>query len=200
MQKEIKRIIEIASKYHLSHVGSCVSALPIIQRIYETKQPIDKFVLSCGHAALALYVVLERKGGRNAEEIFNHHGVHPDKCDMCGLDCSSGSLGHGIGIAVGMAMADRSKHIYVLISDGECAEGSVWEALRIAFENGLDNLHIHVNANGWGAYQSINLQRLEEQLNLFFPVIFHTTNSDLPFCKGLAAHYYVPTKGDYVVF
>jgi transketolase len=130
-----KRILEISYKHNLSHLGSCLTAVDIIDEIYAIKKHNERFVLSSGHAGLALYVVIEKytKGddlgmvlGINAEDIFNHHGVHPDRCSQCGLDASTGSLGQGLPIAVGMALADRSKNVYCLISDGECSEGSVW--------------------------------------------------------------------------
>jgi len=154
--KELKRrIIEISYKKKLSHIGSCLTAVDIIDEIFQTKKPGEKFILSSGHAGLALYVVLEKYQEpyrKSAEEMFDHHGVHPDRCISCGIDCSAGSLGHGLGIAVGIALADRSKNVYCLISDGEITEGSIWEALRIAAEEKLSNLIVIVNHNGWGAY------------------------------------------------
>src|SRR5258708_998336 len=103
--KELKRrILEISYEKKLSHLGSCLTAVDIIKEIYDVKKPEERFILSSGHAGLALYVVLESFGGRNAMDIFNHHGVHPDRCLDCGLDCSTGSLGQGLGIAVGMAL------------------------------------------------------------------------------------------------
>jgi transketolase N-terminal domain/subunit len=161
INKDLKRrILDISYKYKLSHIGSCLTAIDIIEDIFQTKERDEKFVLSAGHAGLALYVVLEKHSGRNAEKIFNHHGVHPDRCLSCGLDCSSGSLGHGLPIAVGMALADRSKNVYCLISDGECSEGSIWEAMRIKEEQKLDNLKIYLNWNGYGAYKQISFPAL----------------------------------------
>ena len=153
-------------------------------------------MLSSGHAALALYVVLESMGGRNAEEAFDHHCVHPDRCAECGLECSTGSLGHGIGIAVGMALANQSKRVFCLVSDGECMEGSVWEALRIAEEQGLNNLHIFFNFNGYGGYKRLNLYSLYAKINAFQvnKKILFTSISQLP---GLAAHYIVLSKEKY---
>ncbi len=151
-----KRILSLSYKYKLSHIGSCLTAVDIIDEIYATKKKDEKFVLSCGHAGLALYVVIEKYEGIDAEKIWNHHGTHPDRCKECHIYCSSGSLGHGLPIAVGMALADRKKDVYCLISDGECSEGIIWEALRIAEEQKLGNLRIYCNMNGWGAYKEIN--------------------------------------------
>lgn len=152
-----KRILEISFKHTLSHIGSTITAVDIIEEIYEQKKPDEKFVLSCGHAALALYCVIEKYGGRNAEEIFTHHGVHPDSCTQCGIACSTGALGNGLPIAVGMSLSDRKKNVYCLISDGECAEGSIHEAVRIANQYHVKNLHVYLNDNGWAAYQPTDL-------------------------------------------
>ena len=207
-----KRILEISYKKKLSHLGSCLTAVDIIKEIYDIKKPEEKFVLSCGHAGLALYVVLESKGGRNAEEIFSHHGVHPDRCLGCGIDFSTGSLGHGLPAAVGMALADRSKNVYCLISDGECSEGSVFEALRIAKEQRLVNLNVYVNVNGWGAYRAIDRFVLSEQLAPYqiissekkdgidkrLVTIVHT---DIPeWLQGQDGHYKVLTKEEYETY
>ena len=189
--KDLKRrIITISYRRKLSHLGSVLTAVDIIDDIYKTKKPDEKFILSSGHAGLALYVVLEKYGGRDAEEIYKHHGTHPDRCDGCGIDCSTGSLGHGIGIAVGMALADRDKNVYCLISDGECAEGSVWEALRIQREQQLNNLIVYLNYNGWSAYHESNPFSFIRMID--FPAIIRSTNVDyLPFLAGLVGHYKV---------
>lgn len=199
--KELKRrILEISYKHKLSHLGSCLTAVDIIKEIYDKKKPDEKFILSSGHAGLALYVVNEAFGGRNAEESFAHHGVHPDRCSDCGLVASAGSLGHGIGIAVGMALGNRSMETYCLISDGECSEGSVWEALRVANEQKLDNLNIYVNHNNYGAYKYINNDELILKLNTYAPNLMNhvqTNFNDFPFLKGQNAHYYVMNEEDY---
>src|SRR5438874_161410 len=92
------RIIEISKKYKLSHLGSCLTAIDIIEEIYNEKQEDEKFVLSSGHAGLALYVVLE-KYGFDAEILLKHCGIHPKRMYGYGIDCSTGSLGHGLPIA-----------------------------------------------------------------------------------------------------
>src|SRR4051812_31246723 len=173
-----KRILEISYKHGLSHLGSCLTAVDIIKEIYDTKDDTEPFILSSGHAALGLYVVLEQKYQTpTAEDIFLHHGVHPDRCESCHLYCSTGSLGQGLPIAVGMALADRTKNVYCLISDGECAEGSIWEALRIAEENQLNNLKFHLNLDGWAAYQGIEISKLYEKFKLSAKGIFENTRA-----------------------
>ena len=122
-----------------------------------------------------------------------------------------------------MALADRTKNIYCVISDGECAEGSIWEALRVGLEEKISNLKIVVNANGWGAYSPISLplllnrirgfgynlkmanghdmKKLEQLLTMQStdcPLIIFakTTVGQLPFLKDQDAHYYIMTKTD----
>ena len=117
LNKLKQRILEISFEHQLSHLGSCISAVEIIDEIYRKKQDSEKFILSEGHAALALYVINEKYHKIDAEKAFNHHGVHPDRCKKCRLDCSAGSLGQGLPIALGMALANREKNVYCLISD-----------------------------------------------------------------------------------
>lgn len=197
-----KRILEISYKNKLSHLGSCLTAVDIINEIFKIKKKDEKFVLSSGHAGLALYCVLEKysadatglSNGLEAEAIFKHHGVHPDLCNRCGIDCSSGSLGHGLPIALGFALADPTKNVYCLISDGECSEGSIWEALTIKQKYHVDNLKVYVNYNGWGAYDSIPMWGLSYRLRAFdIPLsnIIMTNFNDFPFLKGQDAHYVV---------
>lgn len=190
-----KRIIEISHKHKLSHLGSCLTAVDIIDEIFFLKQPHEKFVLSSGHAGLALYVVIESRGGKNAENIFTHHGVHPDRCSDCGLDCSTGSLGHGLPIAVGMALADRTKNVYCLISDGEFAEGSITEALNVCRQLKLSNLKVYLNLNGWTAYRKI--QVAPSTFAAAGIRVRETNVEQLPFLKGLDAHYHTMTDNEY---
>lgn len=194
-----KRIIEISYKYKLSHLGSCISAVDIIDEIYKIKKLEEKFVLSEGHAAVALYVVNEKYYQIDAEKAFKHHGVHPDRCKRCKLDCSTGSLGQGFPIALGLAQADRKKNVYCLISDGECAEGSVWEALRLKSDLGVKNLKLYLNINGWGAYSSIDKKKLVRRIKAFDTRVRfrYTSVEQLPFLKGLSAHYYIMNESDY---
>lgn len=185
------RILEISKKHGLSHLGSCLTAVKIIEEIYEEKQPQDRFVLSSGHAGLALYCVLEKYLQVDAEELFEKHGVHPNRDLENGIHCSTGSLGQGLPIALGMALADRSKKVYCLISDGECAEGSIWEALRVKKEMNVDNLVVYVNYNGYSAYDEVDLEYLYNRINSFCPGInfVKTSTKEYPFLQGIDAHY-----------
>ncbi len=199
LSKLKKRILEIAYKYKLSHLGSYLSSVDIIESIYNKKDKDDIFILSSGHAALALYVVLEKYENKNAIDLFNRYGGHPVRSEEDGIYCSTGSLGTGLTIAVGRAIANPSKNFFVLISDGETAEGSVWESLRFISENYLNNIEVHVNINGYGAYDVIDKDYLSFRLKSFLPnIILHeTTVNQTKFLKGLNAHYYVMNKKDF---
>jgi transketolase len=166
----------------------------------------EPFVLSSGHAGLALYVILEdfysRENGFygiNAVDLFHKHGVHPNRDMENGIYCSGGSLGHGLPIAVGMALADRTRNVYCLVSDGEIAEGSIWEALNIARNYKLTNLRVYLNYNGYSAYDKVELEPLLNKLRGFgFPVkVFKARETNYDFLKGLDAHYYTMDEMDY---
>ena len=194
-----KRILEIAYKHKLSHLGSYLSAVDIIDEIYRYKDPRDIFILSSGHAALALYVVLEKYEGKDAEELFLKHGGHPHRDELNGIYCSTGSLGLGITVAVGRALANKNRKVHVLISDGESAEGSVWEALRFIKESNLSNIEVYVNVNGYAAYDKVDIKYLVDRLKVFLPTINirYTSVNQYPFLRGLNAHYHVMSEEDY---
>ena len=159
----------------------------------------DIFILSSGHAALALYCSLEKHFGINAEELFLKHGGHPHLDEENKIYCSTGSLGLGITIAIGRAIADKERRVFVLISDGECAEGSVWESLKTIKEENISNIEIHVNINGYAAYKEVDKKYLEERLKAFLPSInIHQTSVEhFYFLKGLNAHYHVMSNNDF---
>lgn len=194
-----KRVLEIANKHKLSHLGSYFSALGIIDSIYAKMKPDDIFILSSGHAALALYACLEKYKGKNAEELFLKHGGHPHRDENDSIHCSTGSLGLGITIAIGRAIANPNRRVYVLLSDGECAEGSVWEALKTIHEEKISNIEIHVNINGYAAYKTVDVDYLSTRLKTFLPDInlHYTTVEQFSFLKGLNAHYHVMKNDDY---
>lgn len=218
-----RRILEISYLVNYSHLGSCLSSVELIDAVYNLKKKNEEFVLSNGHAGVALYAVLE-KYGIIKKDVSEKLNVHPDRNPKFGIHVSTGSLGQGLPIAIGMALADRSKIVYCMISDGECAEGSIWESLRIASQLELENLIILVNANGWGAYDPINLADLIKRIRAFGthvirvdghdtrslnkslkiriknkPLVLFakTTVEQLPFLRGQDAHYYVMKDEDY---
>lgn len=225
-QKQTRqRIIEISFRNQYPHLGSCLSAVDLVQAVYSIKKPDEKFILSNGHAGLALYVVLEKYGLIKDPKIFEKLHVHPERNIRLGISVSTGSLGQGLPIALGIALATRSRNVYCMISDGECTEGSIWESLRLAGELKISNLKIILNANGWGAYSKISLPSLIKRLKAFncelilvdgsnfnqiiktlerktgtkpLLIFARTSVYQLPFLKDQDAHYYVMNEQDYL--
>lgn len=163
---KIRRIIlEQSKRANVGHIGSCLSVTDIISALYGTILNItdpdnpnrDRFVLSKGHAALALYAALSLKGWITAEQLNTFHGdgsllgVHPEH-QLHGIDFTTGSLGQGISFGVGAALAAKmqqsERRIFVLMSDAELNEGSTWEAVMFAGQHQLDNLYIIIDMNG----------------------------------------------------
>lgn len=222
-QKKLRRrLMEVIYQAKTSHIGSALSVIDLIDAVYQVKKKKDKFILSNGHAAAAYYVVLEKNGYLKNVDL-NKLGVHPERNPKLGIDISTGSLGQGLPIALGMALASPQKNIYCLISDGETAEGSIWEALRIYYEQFPKNLKIILSANGWGAYGKVSGQLLKKRIEGFGldlekidghniekiinslnkeierPTLFFadTISYQLPFLKDLVAHYHTMSEEDY---
>ena len=150
------------------HPGGSLGAADIMTYLYFEEMDVDpanpsraardRFVLSKGHCAPALYAVLAERGFFPKEELetLRHIGSrlqgHPNMNDTPGVDMSTGSLGQGISAAVGMALAAKhwgdSYRVYTLLGDGECEEGQVWEAAMFAGNHDLDNLVAIVDHNG----------------------------------------------------
>lgn len=172
--KDIRKgIIErsfIAGK-NSAHVGGSLSAVEILAVLFHEvlrRDPSalddrDRFILSKGHASLALYCALESVGILNKEEVDtfeqngSHYTAHAKKDINKGLEFSGGSLGLGMSFAVGVAEALKEKgspaRVFVLLGDGECNEGIIWESLMFAKHRSLDNLtvivdHNHLQADG----------------------------------------------------
>ena len=158
-KKEIFEICELASKSKEGHIGSSLSILNILNCIYKSydvsKNP---FILSKGHASLGLYVILKKYGFINQEQLdsfcdFNSIlGGHPHFRKIPnGVFGSTGSLGHGLPIGVGKALAFKASNIEskvtVLIGDGELNEGSNWEGFLLSVHHKLDNLTCIVDFN-----------------------------------------------------
>src|SRR5947207_3426974 len=177
-----RRILEISQTVSALHVAGAFSCLEIVDCIYfglmqrdEKGRLTDTFLLSKGHGSLAQYVVLEELGILPREELDNFCkpgcilGTHPD-FGIPGIEAATGSLGHGLPITVGMALADKvqgvDRTIYVVLSDGELQEGSVWEAMMIAPTLGIKNLVAVVDLND---FQSLG--RTSETHPNFYPVL-----------------------------
>ena len=133
-------------KHGEAHLGGSFSMIDVLIALYEVvlKQD-DKFILSKAHASFPLCLLLKEKGFD--PPLTTHLEIDPEN----GIHCTTGSLGHGLPIAVGMAMGrkrlKRPGKIYVMISDGECQEGTTWESLLIGARHGLDNLVVVVDYN-----------------------------------------------------
>lgn len=139
-------ILTVAATSGASHLGSCLSAVDILTALFFSALDIpsfeepnrDRFILSKGHAALALYVTLFQKGAISKEELYSfwQDGTklagHPVLGSAAGIEASTGSLGHGLSLGLGLSLASDAYRTYVLLSDGEMDEGAVWEAILFA--------------------------------------------------------------------
>ena len=153
-----RQIVQMAYNAREGHIPSALSILDIVWVLYNKVMTLDdRFVLSKGHGCLALYVVLAEKGFITPEQLatFAKHdsilGGHPDRNKVPGVLCSTGSLGHGLPQAVGIALAKKIKgepgRVFCLVGDGECNEGSIWEACLLAKQHKLNNLVVIVDYN-----------------------------------------------------
>lgn len=184
------RLLEQSFKFNCHHLGSSFSSLPIIKDIYDEMSSEDSFVLSCGHAAAALYVILEKKIGRDSSELFETMGEHPHRNEKWEIDCSTGSLGMGISVAVGMAIANKNKKVFCLVSDGECSEGIFWESIRFAKLAKIENLFIYVNLNGWSGYDRVDKIELKNDISSINNKVILRETNNYPFeSYGLKSHY-----------
>ena len=202
--KEIrKEILEMGYKSKASHLGSALSLVEILYTVYfktanyskenMTDPERDKIILSKGHGSAALYAVLHKKGILTDEEISSYcmnGGLLPCHIDMHtarGFEASAGALGHGIGIAVGLALADkmngRSSKVFTIIGDGESQEGSVWEAAELASTLKLKNLTVIVDFNEIQASgfsnQIIDQRNLSERFKAFGFEAFDVNGHDV---------------------
>jgi transketolase len=164
------RVVEMSHRAGTPHLGSALSCIDILVAAYwgalriDPRRPDDpgrdRFLFSKGHAASALYAALALRGFF-AEELLETYaeagsalGEHPSP-DLPGIEVAAGSLGHGLSLGLGMALAARINHhsyrVLVLMSDGECNEGSVWEAALLAPAQRLDRLALVIDYNKWQA-------------------------------------------------
>jgi transketolase len=184
------RLLDQCFHFEKHHLGSAFSTLTVLKEIFDLKEEDDKVILSNGHAAAALYVCLEAYYGKNSSDLFRQMGDHPKRNIELGVDCSTGSLGMGITVAAGMALASPGKNIYCVISDGECAEGAVWEAIRFAASKKLTNMKIFVNINNYVAYDIIDGEKLASELLYLNGDIKVRFTTVFPFEDlALSAHY-----------
>ncbi len=150
------------------HVGPSFSLVEILRVLYDDViRPQDKVILSKGHGCLALYALLVDKGLVPIEELdrFCREGAmlggHPEH-HIPGVHVSTGSLGHGLSLGIGFALADRKSRVFVIVGDGECDEGSIWEAALCAGKHQLANLAVIVDYNKRQSYGTVEeVQPLE---------------------------------------
>jgi len=191
MNSRKQQIVSISKKLKLSHIGSNISVLPILEEIYKIKEPQDIVILDGAHAHLAHLLVMKAMSGKfkgvKVEDLIHDYGIHCDR--RAGCDVSGGSLGHGIGIGIGYALADTNRDVYVILTEGGAMEGSTWEALRIKSDLNLTNLKVYTNFNGYSAVSEVDLNKLQERLFAFCPDIeFRLTENGEGF-DGVQGHY-----------
>ena len=199
---------------HLGPAFSLVEILTVFfEKIlkYDPKNPLwpdrDRLILSKGHGCLALYAMLARKGYFSEKELSlfckteGILGGHPDHRKVPGIEASTGSLGHGLSLGIGMALAarlhKRPSNVYVILGDGECNEGSVWEGALSAAKHKLTNLVVLVDYNKMQSYSFtkdvIDLEPFADkwksfgfetrEVNMDHPKDLEGLLSDLPFGK-----------------
>jgi len=181
-----RRILDISQQVTALHVAPAFSCLEMVDVIFHglmRRDPggsnagvfADGFLMSKGHGCLAQYVILEDLGVLTRTDLdrycttLGQLGAHPDY-GVPGIEASTGSLGHGMGIATGMAYADRLKgddrRVYVVLSDGEMQEGSTWEGIMMAGNLKLENLIGFLDLNDF-----TGLDRISEKHPAFYPVV-----------------------------
>lgn len=150
-----KDVIELSQRYGDPHFGSCFSEIEILVSLYNhILKDEDTFILSKGHACHPLYLLLLEKGYN--PKIKGHPNIDLNN----GISCTTGSLGHGLPIGVGRALARKKVGkkgiVYVLIGDGECQEGTIWESSLIASYHKLSNLTVIVDYNKLQALNTLD--------------------------------------------
>lgn len=163
------KLLQLCGTYEGAvHIGGDLSAADIFTALFEYGLRVDptdianpardRFVLSKGHAAVCMYIAMSIRGFFSYEGIVqtygqldSAYGMHPCKVQLPGVECSTGSLGHGLPLAVGMALGARHRgeahRVVCLLGDGETGEGSVWEAAMAARSNELGNLVAFIDRN-----------------------------------------------------
>ncbi|MFN4284040.1 MAG: transketolase [Alphaproteobacteria bacterium] len=177
-----RRILDISQNVTALHIAPAFSAMEAVDVIYNglmrrdaQGKLIDTFLMSKGHGCMPQYVILEELGILSGEDIAQYCkpegrlGAHPDY-GTPGIAASTGSLGHGMGMSVGMAYANRLQndpaHTYVVVSDGEFQEGSTWEAIMMAANLKIDNLTAFLDLNDFSG-----MDRMSVTHPAFYPVI-----------------------------
>lgn len=153
-----KKLLELYYNANAGHIGCSLSCIDLLIALFEIKTQNERVILSKGHAAAALYTVLNATGEINNETLatFYKNGTklsaHPSANSFTNIPFALGSLGHGFPIGCGMAYANKlennNEYSFVLLSDGETNEGTTWEAAHFAMAKKLDNLVVVIDKNG----------------------------------------------------
>jgi transketolase len=159
------KILGLYHQAHAGHIGCSLSCIDLmIGILLVNKQPSDTFILSKGHAAASLYACLHYLGEISDEQLATYYldgttlPAHPAPGQYAGIPFATGSLGHGLPIATGIAHAAKLRgedsYAFALLSDGETNEGTTWEAAHFAMQHKLDNLFMYVDKNGLQGFGS----------------------------------------------
>lgn len=204
MKKQRRDILDAAVAAKQAHLSPAFSVIEMMNILYKeimkfdpcnpASEDNDRFILSKGHAALALYALLTDLGVLTHEQLLSYCqydsilGEHPDRNKIPSVDISTGSLGHGLPCGVGMATGfkaqNKANRVFVIIGDGEANEGTIWESALVAERLKLDNLTCIVDNNhsesyspylvgkfkafGWNTIELVNGNDLNEIRNAFF--------------------------------
>ena len=197
-----KKILEISFNKKTHHIGSCLSCVDILTVLYFKFMKInktkiiqnDKFIMSKGHAALIYYLVLVKKNFFSEKFLLKEYltdkgkfGGHPDVNSLLGIDFCSGSLGNGMSVASGMAYSfkkdKKNNKVFVLIGDGECNEGIIWESAMFSAQHKLDNLYVILDYNklqGFGSTKNIiNLDPVKSKFKSFNWNVIESNGHDI---------------------
>ena len=190
--KELRKmVVQMIEAERRGHIGSALSLIEIIRVLYDSflkYDPMnpywserDRFILSKGHGCLALYAVLADKGFFSKNELsnFSKHnsllGGHPERLKAPGVEATTGALGHGLPMGVGIALASKIRkenfRTVVVVGDGEINEGSIWEAAMSASKHQLSNLTVMIDYNKYQSYgptrEVLDLEPLADKWSSF---------------------------------
>lgn len=204
-----RRVIEMMHLGGRGHLAPAMSLMEIVRVLYDdvmrfdSENPLweerDRFILSKGHGCLAQYAMLEDKGFITCDDaccFCKFDGIlggHPERGKIPGVEASTGSLGHGLSIGVGFALAarhaKRDNRVFVVMGDGECNEGSVWEAAMSAGKNRLDNLVAMVDYNKQQSYgdtrEVMDLEPFADKWRAFGFACVETDGHDVDALRGV---------------
>lgn len=187
--------MELSYKHKLSHISSCLNAVNLLDWIYDNRGEDDPVILDNSHASLGLFVVLEKYEYCDAEEMVTKYGTHASRDMKHGVWVSGGSLGQAATTAVGFALSNKNRKVWLVTSDGAAMEGCVYEALRFANTH-CPNLQVWIVYNGYSAYGEV----AKIDLPIFGSEgLFEVDENRYPeFLRGLKGHYHVLNETEYL--